>query len=148
MWLTIAPAFAAVPVEPAADQLALLGHADPQLAANKKLVFDFARVVLQARQVDRVGEYLAESYVEHDPNVATGRAAFVESLGQSAPESVKSTVDDLVSIVAERDVVVVALRREHPDLENEGQTYTTTWLDMYRIANGLIVEHWAHGTKE
>jgi predicted SnoaL-like aldol condensation-catalyzing enzyme len=98
--------------------------------------------------VDRVGEYLAESYVEHDPNVATGRAAFVESLGQSAPESVKSTVDDLVSIVAERDVVVVALRREHPDLENEGQTYTTTWLDMYRIANGLIVEHWAHGTKE
>jgi predicted SnoaL-like aldol condensation-catalyzing enzyme len=40
------------------------------------------------------------------------------------------------------------LRRELPDLEHEGQTYTTTWFDMFRVADGKIVEHWDYGTKE
>jgi predicted SnoaL-like aldol condensation-catalyzing enzyme len=50
--------------------------------------------------------------------------------------------------VTERDLVVLALRRELPDLEHEGQTYTTTWFDMFRVADGKIVEHWDYGTKE
>jgi len=142
------PALAGAPVEVAAEQLILLANDDSRLAANKKLVFDFWRVVLQARQAERAPEYLAETYIEHDPNVATGRAAFMVYLRQSPPEPVRDTIDGLVSIVAERDLVVAALRREHPDLENEGQTYTTTWFDMFRIADGKIVEHWAYGTKE
>ena len=108
----------------------LLPSTDPALAANKKLVFDFWRVVLQAHHVDRAPEFLAEGYVQHNPNVATGRAAFMEFFGQFPPEPVKEQIDDLVSIVAERDLVVLAFRRELPDLAREGQTYTTTSFDM------------------
>lgn len=143
-----AAAVGQLPVEAHADQRALLGSPDAQLAANKKLVFDFWREVLQARHVDRAPQYLAEDYIQHNPNVATGRAAFMEFFGGRPPEPIKDTIDDLVRIVAEGDVVVLAFRRELPDLAREGQTYTTTWFDMFRIADGKIVEHWDYGTKE
>ena len=141
-------AVAQLPVEAHSRPQELLPSADPQLAANKKLVFDFWREVLQARHVDRAPQYLAESYIQHNPNVATGRAAFMEFFGQSPPQPITETIDDLVRIVAEGDVVVLAFRRELPDLAREGQTYTTTWFDMFRIADGKIVEHWDYGTKE
>jgi predicted SnoaL-like aldol condensation-catalyzing enzyme len=143
-----AAALGQLPVEIHRDQQALLASTDPALAANKKLVFDFWREVLQAGHVDRAPEYLAESYIQHNPNVPTGRAAFMEFFGQMPRTPVKDTIDELVSIVAERDLVVLALRRELPDLAREGQTYTTTWFDMFRVADGKIVEHWDYGTKE
>jgi predicted SnoaL-like aldol condensation-catalyzing enzyme len=143
-----AAAVAQLPVEVHARQHELLASRDATLAANKKLVFDFWRVVLAAHHVDRAPEFLAESYIQHNPNVATGRAAFMEFFGQLPREPVKETIDDLVSLVAEGDLVVVALRRELPDLAREGQTYTTTWFDMFRVAEGQIVEHWDYGTKE
>jgi len=139
---------AQLPVEAHRQQQQLLAGDEPTLVANKKLVFDFWRIVLQAHHVDRAPEFLAESYIQHNPTVATGRAAFMEFFGQFPREPVKETIDDLVSLVAERDLVVVALRRELPDLAREGQTYTTTWFDMFRVADGKITEHWDYGTKE
>ena len=141
-----ASAVAQLPVEAHRRPQELLSSADPQLAANKKLVFDFWREVLQARHVDRAPQYLAENYMQHNPNVATGRAAFMEFFGRSPRQPIEETIDDLVRIVAEGDVVVLAFRRELPDLAREGQTYTTTWFDMFRIADGKIVEHWDYGT--
>jgi predicted SnoaL-like aldol condensation-catalyzing enzyme len=143
-----ATAVAQLPVEVHRAPLELLQSDDPELAANKKLVFDFWREVVEARHVDRAAQYLAEDYIQHNPNVATGRDAFVEFFGQSPPQPIKDTIDDLVRIVAEDDVVVLAFRRELPDLAREGQTYTTTWFDMFRIADGKIVEHWDYGTQE
>ena len=143
-----AAALAQLPVEVHRNQLELLASDDPTLAANKKLVYDFWREVLQGHHVDRAPEYLAEDYIQHNPNVATGRAAFMEFFAQFPPEPVKGSIDDLVSIVAERDLVVLAFRRELPDLGREGQTYTTTGFDMFRVADGKIVEHWDYGTKE
>lgn len=142
------PAAAQLPVEIHRNQVELLPSTEPTLAANKKRVYDFWREVLQAHHVERAPEYLAESYVQHNPNVPTGRAAFMEFVGRLPRQPVKATVDELVSIVAERDLVILAFRRELPDLENEGQTYTTTWFDMFRIDGGTIVEHWDYGTRD
>ena len=146
--LLAVPAFAQLPVEIHPNQQQLLASKDPALAANKKLVFDFWREVFQARNVERAPEFMAESYMQHNPNVPTGRAAFMKFFGQSPQQPVKPTIDDLVSMVAEGDLVVLGFRRTLPDLQNEGQTYTTTWFDMFRLENGKIAEHWDYGTKE
>src|SRR5262245_33734213 len=91
--LLVVAASAQLPVEVHPRQQELLPNGDPQLAANKKLVFDFWREVLQAHHVDRAPQYLAESYIQHNPNVATGRAAFMEFFGQFPPEPIKDTID-------------------------------------------------------
>ena len=146
--LLAVPAFAQLPVETHPNQQQLLVSKDPALAANKKLVFDFWREVFQARNVERAPEFMAESYMQHNPNVPTGRAAFMKFFGQFPKQPVKPTIDDLVSMVAEGDLVVLGFRRTLPDLQNEGQTYTTTWFDMFRLENGKIAEHWDYGTKQ
>ena len=62
-----AAAYAAEPVVPAKDQLALLKSDDPQLAANKKLVFDMWRNFLSAHHIDAADQYLAPEYHPASP---------------------------------------------------------------------------------
>lgn len=138
---------AQAPVEVAQNQQALLESDDPQLAANKKLVFDFWREVFQARNMDLAPEYMAEDYIQHNPNVPSGRQAFMNFFGQFEKQPVKDTIDDLVTIRAEGDIVILAFKREYPDPQNESETYTTTWFDMLRIEDGKLAEHWDYGTK-
>jgi predicted SnoaL-like aldol condensation-catalyzing enzyme len=142
-----APLFAQLPVTVHPNQQELLKSDDPQLAANKKLVFDFWREVFQARNMDLAPKYMAEDYIQHNPAVATGRQPFMDFFGQFERQPVKPEIDDLVSIVAEGDLVILAFRRELPDPENPGKTYTTTWFDMLRIEDGKLAEHWDFGTK-
>ena len=141
-------AHAAEPVVPAKDQQALLKSSDPQLAANKKLVYDMWRNFLTARHIEAADQYLAPEYHQHNPNAETGLAgvkAYFRAAGRKATPP-KDSIDGLVSIVAERDLVTLALVREYKD--KEGKPYTTTWFDMFRIANGKIVEHWDIATKQ
>ena len=48
-----------------------------------------------------------------------------------------------MSIVAERDIVILAFAKQHAGPNDPSQHYTTTWFDMFRVADGKIVEHWA-----
>lgn len=141
------PVFAQQPVTVSPDQQALIRSDDPQLAENKKLVFDFWREVFQARNMELAPRYLAEDYIQHNPNVPTGRQPFMDFFGRFETQPVKTEIDDLVTLIAEGDLVILAFRRELPNPQSPEQTYTTTWFDMFRIEDGKIVEHWDYGTK-
>lgn len=138
------PSSAQVPVTPAPDHAVLLQSADPQLARNKRLVYDFWREVFEAGHLDRADRYLAEGYIQHNPNVPTGRAAFVEFFGKvRKPRPIEPKVTaPLVAITAEGDLVVLSFVREQPDPKDPSKKYTTTWFDMFRIEGGKIAEHW------
>lgn len=123
-------------------QLKLLESPNPQLAANKRLVWDMYRTVLQAGLADRAADFIADGYIQHNPNVASGRQALVDFIKGSRPER---PLEDrimlpLVSIIAERDMVLCLFER--PETGADGETYVTSWFDLFRIADGLIVEHW------
>ena len=53
-----APAFAALPVVAGKDQAAMLKSSDPKLAANKKVAYDFFRVVLRGFRLDQADKYM------------------------------------------------------------------------------------------
>jgi predicted SnoaL-like aldol condensation-catalyzing enzyme len=139
-----AVAQAAEPVVAAspAAQRAMLESDDPQLAANKRLVWDMWREFLQAGDIDAADKYLAPEYHQHNPNADTGREAvkaYFRAAGMQKTE-VMDYIERLVFIMAERDLVTLALVRAEED--SNGEAYTTTWFDTFRVANGRIVEHW------
>jgi predicted SnoaL-like aldol condensation-catalyzing enzyme len=98
------------------SQLKLLESDDPRLAANKRLVFDMYREIVQGGHADRVSAYFTPGYIQHNPNAASGRDALAAFLRGSRPAR---------------------------PLEDEGgQPYVTSWFDFYRIEDGRIAEHW------
>jgi predicted SnoaL-like aldol condensation-catalyzing enzyme len=142
LWLAT-PALAEPPVPaPIEDHAKMLRSDDPQLAANKKLVYDMYRILLQAGHWERAGEFIADGYVQHNPNVENGLKAVQDYVRESRPEIAIEPVLHLplVWIMAEGDRVTTTFVR--PRKDENGQTYYTSWFDLYRIKDGKIVEHW------
>lgn len=144
------PARAQLPVQANPDHAALLASSDARLAANKKLVYDFWREVLEAGHLELAPNYLAEGYAQHNPNVPTGREGFVKFFGQFAkPAEIRPRVAaPLVAIVAEGELVMLSFVSERPDPKDKTQKYTTTWFDLFRVQDGRISEHWDSAPKQ
>lgn len=146
--LFVAPVFAALPVVPAPDQAALLKSKDPKLAANKKIAYDFFRIVLRGRHLDEAEKYMKDDYIQHNPSADTGIVGFKAYFSKlGGPQAIPDTLPGLVAIQAEGNFVTLSFVREMDDPANKGQKYTTTWFDMFRIDNGKIAEHWDVATK-
>lgn len=149
--IALTPAFAAVAVTavPPEKQQDLLKSSDPKLAANKKLAYDFFRVLLQGRRLERAAEFMHSDYIQHNPNAETGMAGFVAyfSALPGGPQPIPDTLNGLVAIQAEGDYVTLSFVREYDDPTAPGKKYTTTWFDMLRISNGKVAEHWDNATK-
>jgi len=147
--LILADVHAQVAVVPSANHEQLLASPDVRLAANKRLVYDFWREVFEAGHMDLAERYMAEGYIQHNPNVPTGRTAFIDFFSKSVtPGAIQPRVKaPLVAILADGDLVVLAFAREAPDPKDPAKKYTTTWFDMFRLEGGKIAEHWDPATK-
>jgi len=140
--------FAQLEPKPLASQEELLKDKDSKLAANKKLVYDFWREVLEARHLDLAEKYMRPDYMQHNPNATTGIEgfkAYFSKLGGPLPIEPKIK-REVISIVAQGDLVVLSFVSENKD--SKGQSYKTTWFDMFRIQNGKIAEHWDSALKQ
>ncbi|MBT2186834.1 nuclear transport factor 2 family protein [Sphingobium nicotianae] len=126
----------------AEGQAALIASPDPKLAANKKLVYDMYRAIVQGGHAEMVAQFFTPEYLQHNPNVASGRDALAAFLRGSRPtRPITPTITlPILNIIAERDYVVVV--SERPMKDDKGAAYLTTWFDFYRIEDGLIAEHW------
>jgi predicted SnoaL-like aldol condensation-catalyzing enzyme len=126
----------------AADHEALLASDDPRLAANKRLVYDMYRIVLQAGLADRAGEFISEGYIQHNPMAGQGLAGVQDYIRKTRPErAIEDRLElPLVHLMAEGNYVTTAFVR--PEKDALGQTYHSTWFDLYRIEDGKIAEHW------
>ena len=134
----------------AQNQKAMLYSRDPVLAKNKKIVYDFWRSVLEGGHLELASQYLTETYIQHNPNVPTGRQGFIDFFGKFAKARpiVDTVQQPLISIVAEGNLVVTSFKEVHPDPKDPTKKYTTTSFDMFRIENGKIAEHWDADLKE
>jgi predicted SnoaL-like aldol condensation-catalyzing enzyme len=124
-------------------QLALLDAAHPQLASNKRLVFDVWRQIVDAGHEEVADLYLHKDYIQHNPNIATGREAFKAYFSKRDDRPIETSIRrPLVAMIAEGDLVVQAIMLEHPHPSRKNETYTTTWFDLFRVADGQLAEHW------
>ena len=129
-------------------QYALLEAAEPALARNKRLVFDAWRQLFDAGREELVDLYLTEDYVEHNPNAGSGRAGARAWLARVEDRPIATAIGrDLVAMIAEGDLVVLVLKVELPNPYRAGDIYTTTQIEMFRIADGRLAEHWDASVK-
>lgn len=125
------------------DPLSLVEDDVPGYAANKRLVFDMWRSVVNAGHVEMADRMLRDDYIQHSPVLPTGRAAFKQIFSavprlDRIPELVSPPI---VALLAERDLVVMALREDLPRPDGEG-TYSSVHFNLFRIEEGRLAEHW------
>jgi predicted SnoaL-like aldol condensation-catalyzing enzyme len=131
----------------AADPEALFTDPDPQKHANKQVVLHILRELLQCNYWEQADRWLTERYLQHNPNVQSGRDNVVAYFGGSprAPTCDKLTMP-IVTVLTSADIVGVVFRMEYDDPRNEGQKYTSIWYDQWRIVDGRADEHWDTAT--
>src|SRR5580692_13203709 len=89
----------------AQSQQSMLYSKDPQLTKNKRLVYDFWRSVLEGGHLELAPQYMMETYIQHNPNVPTGRQGFIDFFSKFAKARpiVDTIQGPLIAIVAEGD---------------------------------------------
>jgi predicted SnoaL-like aldol condensation-catalyzing enzyme len=144
-----APLQAQEPVTGSKDPESLFTSKDKKLNANKQAVMHIMRDLLEAGHWDDAPKYLTDRYIQHNPNVASGlkpvMSYFAGRPGKPIPDK-NSWTTQVVSVVAEGDMVVVARASSLPDPRDASKTYTSTWFDMWRMKDGKADEHWDYGT--
>ena len=129
--------------------------ANPQVApmnAQEKKNLDFVmnwwREVLFAGHLDLAPKYQAETYIQHNPSINTGRAAFVEffgKLGRKPMDPIPAAMPkDRMSVVmgAKGDYVWLIFEQEAKDPRDASKTYHFNTFDVLRLENGKVAEHW------
>src|SRR5271170_1003601 len=117
---------------------------------NLDTVLEWWRVVIQNRQMDESAKYQAEDYIQHNPNVPTGRAGFVAFFSKLP----KPTVADPSKLAsqpvvkgAKGDFVWLIFETESKDPRDPSKTYHSNSFDVLRIQNGKVQEHWDSAMK-
>ncbi|AUC44050.1 nuclear transport factor 2 family protein [Dickeya solani] len=103
---------------------------------NRALVVEFYTEVLGNRRVDLADKYLSVDYIQHNPYAATGREAFVaffRELFSRYPQSEHR----IIRTATDGDLVYL-----HVFARNDPTERGRAVMDILRVDNGKIVEHW------
>ena len=117
---------------------------------NLEMVLDWWRVVIQNRQMDEAPKYQAADYIQHNPNVPTGRDGFIAFFSKlPKPKIADPSKLENQPVVkgAKGDFVWLIFEQESKDPRDPSKTYHSNSFDVLRIQNGKVQEHWDSAMK-
>src|SRR4029077_20130056 len=143
-----APALPQESVVAAADPAALFWDRDPVLNANKQVVLKIMHELLQCNRWDQADKLLTERYLQHNPNVTSGRANVIKYFGPPppTPNCPEKLTFPIVTVLTSGNIVGVVFRAEYDDPRKAGSKYTSISFDQWRIVDGRADEHWDTAT--
>lgn len=104
---------------------------------NKKIVIDFYQGVFQKHEVKRYSDqYIGAVYTQHNPYVADGKAPFVDYFTQYFKTNPKAN-SEIKRAIADNDLVWL-----HVHSKAHENDLGTAVVDIFRVKDGKIVEHW------
>ena len=106
------------------------------LETNKKNVVEFYNQALNEKNFEAASKYLGARYIQHNPVAADGPEGlkgFIGFLRDKFPNS----RSEIKRVFAEGDHVIV-----HVHAVREPGTRGRAIIDIFRLENGKIVEHW------
>ncbi len=116
-------------------QAALAADAS-QLDANKKTVTAFYEAAINRKDFAAAQQYMGARYTQHNPNAANGPEGlrkFLDFLREKYPQS----HSEIKRVFADGDYVIL-----HVHAVREPNTAGSAIVDIFRLENGKIVEHW------
>jgi predicted SnoaL-like aldol condensation-catalyzing enzyme len=106
------------------------------LEANKKTVLEFYEAGLNKKDFDAASKYFGPKYIQHNPGAPDGIEGFktfVNFLRTKFPNS----HSEIKKVFADGDYVIL-----HVHAVREPGTLGRAIVDIFRLENGKIVEHW------
>lgn len=129
-WDTIAP----YTKDTKSGEDVVAGTKDIDLRANteasKELVLEFTKQVLQEGRHDKIADFVADDIVQRGATIGVGRAGLEAWLTSDA-----GSYEMLFQLIGQGDFVVTYGKRH-----TGGKDIAV--FDLYRVANGKIIEHW------
>lgn len=104
--------------------------------ANRALVSAFVETVLIGKQVDRLTEFTCETgFTEHNPHSDDGVDALASTLAETNENGRIIDYQKLHRVLAQGNFVLSVS-------EGQRDSVQSAFYDLFRIADGKIVEHW------
>ena len=106
------------------------------LEANKKAVLEFYEAGLKKKDFEAAAKYFGAKYIQHNPGAPDGIEGFktfVDFLRNKFPNS----HSEIKKVFAEGDHVIL-----HVHAVREPGSRGRAIVDIFRLENGKIVEHW------
>lgn len=115
---------------------------------NKKVVKDFYEEVFKKHDLACLDRFMHDDYIQHNPDVAQGKAGFVE-FHRGFFAAIPDSCATINRIVAEDDIVFVYNTITGTHLGEGFLHYPPTGnkvhynvVDMFRLRDGKLCEHW------
>jgi predicted SnoaL-like aldol condensation-catalyzing enzyme len=110
---------------------------------NREIADREMREILQYGHLEVAGEVMAESYIQHNPNVPNGRAGFLKAMGNRKPDELQpGWKNPPTMVITSGPFVLYMFERKDKDPDDPAKEYTWDHFDMLRVENGKIQEHW------
>ena len=113
---------------------ALAGDAKEE--ANRKVVLDFYEKGLNQKDADAAIALMGNRYVQHNPNAADGPEGFRKFIG-FLKEKFPNSRSEIKRSFVDGDYVIL-----HVHAVREPGTRGSAIVDIFKLENGRIVEHW------
>jgi predicted SnoaL-like aldol condensation-catalyzing enzyme len=105
-------------------------------AANKKTVVAFYEAAINQKDFAAASQFIGPRYTQHNPNAADGPEGFkrfIEFLREKFPNA----HSEIKKVFADGDYVIL-----HVHAMREPGTRGNAIIDIFKLENGKIVEHW------
>lgn len=103
---------------------------------NKKVIRKFYEEFFNLHQVETADLYVREDYIQHNPGVEQGREGLKRAFAEKFKEHPEFRLN-IQMLIAEGDMVAVYLK----NVGEDGSTKCRV-VDIYRLENEMLAEHW------
>ncbi len=108
--------------------------ADPE--TNKKVVLDFYEKGLNQKDFDAAAKHFGPKYIQHNPTAPDGIEGFKAFIAMRK-EKTPNARSEIKRAFADGDFVIL-----HVESHREPGDRGVAIVDIFRLENGKIVEHW------
>lgn len=114
---------------------------------NKTLVTSFIEEVFNEHNMSAVDKYYAQDFIQHHPQVGNGSEGFKQYFGPFF-EAFRDSHTAIEHMIAEDNLVMAFLNTtatqtgEYLGAPPTNKTIVLRSADLFRIQDGIIVEHW------